>query len=159
MWKDIEGFENRYQIDENGNIKNVKSLNLLSLSKDRDGYLQIGIRKLGDRKKLWFRVHRLVALAFLDGDKTKQIDHIDRNKENNNVANLRWVSALENCNNRQDTAWKTNKSGELYISKYTNGYMLRINRSDLKHMSWHRTIESAILKRSEVGNVPNNFSN
>ena len=153
MWKDIEEFEGRYQINEIGQIQNVKSLRVLSPSVDCDGYLQIGLRKLGNRKKLWFRIHRLVVIAFNEKPenwKELQIDHIDRNKLNNSISNLRWVTSLENNGNRQETCWKTNLTGEIYITKYRNGYMVRINRSDLKHKSWHKTFEDAVKIRDSI---------
>jgi hypothetical protein len=138
MWKDIKGFENRYQINEDGDIRNASSLKMLNPSFDMDGYEQIGIRKLGNRKKFCYKIHRLVALEFLEvpeNYQNLQIDHIDRNKLNNNYLNLRWVSLQENCDNRRDSAWTTNLLGELHITKYRNGYMVRINRHDLKHRS------------------------
>ena len=52
--------------------------------------------------------------------------------------------------NRKNTCWTTNLTKELYITKYPNGYMIRINKHDLKHRSWHRSIEQAILKRDEL---------
>ena len=154
MWKDIIGFESRYQIDENGIVRNSSNMNVLSSGYDRDGYLQIGLRKLGERKKYWFKIHRLVAMAFIDNPENiecLQIDHIDRNKGNNHYTNLRWVTSQENCNNRKNTAWKTNiTTGELHITKYNNGFMIRINKHDLKHVSWHKSIEESILMRDSV---------
>ena len=152
MWKDIVGFEGRYQINEDGFVRNTKELTILTNSTDVYGYNQIGIRKAGDRKKYWFKIHRLVAMAFVENpNNNKQIDHIDRNKLNNNYKNLRWVSCQENCDNRKDTAWATNiSSGELHITKYINGYMLRINKHNLKHRSWHKTIESAVIMRNSL---------
>ena len=154
MWKDIEGFEGRYRVSDTGEIQNIKKATLLALKVDRDGYHQIGLRKLGDRKKFWFSVHRLVALAFCEKPENwmdLEIDHIDRNKQNNVPSNLRWVTSQANNNNRKDTCWKTNTTtGELYITKYRNGFMVRINRSDLKHQSWHHTIEDAVNTRSNA---------
>jgi hypothetical protein len=151
MWKDIIGFEGRYQINRDGCIRNVAKNTLLTPKIDRDGYMQIGIRKLRNRKKFWFQIHRLVATAFLEKNEDLQVDHIDRNKLNNNYTNLRWVTSQENCDNRKDTAWKTNfTTGELYITKYINGFMLRINKLNLKHRSWHKTLESAVNKRDSL---------
>jgi hypothetical protein len=154
MWKSIDGFEDRYEVDENGDIRNVKTLRILTKKIDRDGYYQIGLRKKSDRKKYWFSIHRLLGIVFLDkpiGWEELQIDHIDRNKLNNSLTNLRWVTKQDNINNRKDICWKTNTTtGELYITKYKNGYMIRINRKDLKHKSWHKTLETAIIVRDSL---------
>ena len=68
------------------------------------GYLQVGVSSCRAAQ-----VHRLVAKAFIPnplglGD----VDHIDGNKSNNRVENLRWVSHKENCNN-PNTRWKGRK--------------------------------------------------
>jgi hypothetical protein len=149
MWKTIKDFE-RYEINENGDIKNIKTTYLLKSIKDKDGYLQIGLRKEGIRKKYFFKIHKLVALHFLEFEELKQIDHIDRNKLNNNFTNLRWVTFQENIDNRKNTCWTTNLIKELYITKYPNGFMIRINKHNLKYRSWHKTLEDAILKRDEL---------
>jgi hypothetical protein len=99
MWKDIKDFEGRYQVNDIGEVRNINTGKIIINSLDCDGYHQIGIRKLGDRKKYWFRVHRLVAFAFTevpDNWKELMIDHNDRNKLNNVPSNLRWVTAQEN---------------------------------------------------------------
>jgi hypothetical protein len=151
-WKDIPEFE--YEINEIGDIRSKKFKRMLTPSIDKDGYKQIGIRKVGVRKKYWFRIHRLVAVLFckeLKSDTKNEIDHIDRDVTNNHYTNLRWVDKLENNANRKNSAWATNTTtGELYITKYRNGYMIRINRNDLKHKSWHKTIEEAIIVRNSV---------
>lgn len=157
MWKDIDGFEGRYRVSDNGEILNVQKNTLLALKVDRDGYHQIGLRKLGNRKKHWFSVHRLVALAFCekpDNWEELQIDHIDRNKQNNVVPNLRWVTLQENMDNRKDTCWSRNTTtGELHITGYKNGgFMVRITRHGTKYRSWHKSIEDAMRERDVVKN-------
>lgn len=152
MWKDIVGFEDRYEISDSGEVRNKKTQKILTLKVDRDGYYQIGLRKQGDRKKFWFYIHRLVAVYYIHSDNTNglQIDHIDHNKLNNNVDNLRWVTCLENNLARELKTWASNKTtGELYITRYRNGYMVRINRSDFKRRYWSKSIDDAISKRDE----------
>ena len=154
MWKDIVGFEGRYEISDLGEIRNIKTQKLLSLKHDRDGYQQIALRKLGDRKKYWFSVHRLVAKHFLDSYSDDLcIDHIDHIKTNNVVTNLRPITLGDNNRNRQLKAWSTNKTtNELYITRYKNGYMIRINRADYKKHIWERDLETAIKRRDECLN-------
>lgn len=69
---------------------------------NQHGYEYIKLTKSNGQKKA-FRVHRLVAEHFVDGDKTLQVDHIDRNRLNNHASNLRWSSIEENLSNRGDT--------------------------------------------------------
>ena len=60
------------------------------------GYLQVNLSET--RKTVL--VHRLVAEAFIPNPENKPcVDHIDGNRSNNRVENLRWVSHKENCNN------------------------------------------------------------
>jgi hypothetical protein len=157
MWKDIIDFEERYEISDSGDVRNKKNKHILTPKVDRYSYNQIGLRKLGDRKKYWFSVHRLVGLHFLEHIVGMQIDHIDHNKLNNVISNLRWVTPSNNNLNRELKAWKTNRTGELYITEYKHGYMIRINRSDYKRKVWTNTLENAISQRNnflkEIKNI------
>ena len=59
------------------------------------GYLKVGLTKDGKSHKK--RVNRLVAMAFIDNpNELPFVDHIDGNKENNSITNLRWVTDKEN---------------------------------------------------------------
>lgn len=61
-----------------------------------DGYCRIGVRGH------LYPIHRLVAQAFIPNPKNKpQVDHINRNKIDNRVENLRWVTKSENARNTE----------------------------------------------------------
>lgn len=65
----------------------------------RNGYrcLHISVNK----KQIHALVHRLVAQARIpNSDDKPEVDHIDGNRTNNNVENLRWVERVENRNNQ-----------------------------------------------------------
>jgi hypothetical protein len=148
MWKTIQDFE--YEISIDGDVRNKNTGRILKSSVDRYGYLKIGLRKKDQRQKYWFTIHRLIGMYFIDNPNGySQIDHIDRNKLNNAVDNLRWVDSVTNNLNRKDSCWTTNKIKELYISKYKNGYMIRINRSDYKFRSWSKSLENAVSIRNK----------
>lgn len=92
-WKDIKDYESKYQISSYGRIKNQKN-KILKPMFDKN-YLCIDLYKESKRKR--FKVHRLVAQAFLNNSKNLAIvNHIDGNKLNNNMDNLEWCTSSEN---------------------------------------------------------------
>lgn len=89
---------NDYQISNMGNIKGVKGFILKTQISSR-GYISVNLRKKGCRNANRYDVHLLVLRAFNPIDETKGNyvgDHIDGNKNNNALSNLRWVSSAEN---------------------------------------------------------------
>ena len=75
-------------------IKTFSSVLLVQIN-DR-GYARVSLYK-NDRKKKAYKVHKLVAEAFIPNPENKpEIDHIDGIKNNNNVCNLEWVTHAEN---------------------------------------------------------------
>ena len=100
IWKDIEGFEGRYQIS---NLGNVMSLNykahgypaLLTNKVNNQGYAWVELVKDGIRKPML--IHRLVAKAFIaNPNNFPIINHKDENPLNNRVENLEWCNQSYN---------------------------------------------------------------
>lgn len=102
QWVDVEGFEGMYQINSEGELRSLRyrgsgRVHILKQTTSR-GYKVVNLTKEG--KQRVYRVHRLVAKAFLPNPENKpEVDHIDGDRSNNCLSNLRWVSGLENCNN------------------------------------------------------------
>lgn len=121
VWKDIEGYEGLYQVSTCGNIKSlakprkngngrsyIQKEKLLKQSFTTTGYKKVELYKDGKRKS--FKVHRLVAIAFIPNpDNKPEVNHIDGNKINNNIDNLEWVTSSENSIHAYETGLSPNK--------------------------------------------------
>ena len=111
IWKDIQGYDGVYQISNFGRLRRVwkKSykkpegeLKILNCSFTFDGYVKADLWK--NKKRKTYRIHRLLAIEFIENPLNKpQVNHIDGNKTNNNVANLEWCTASENIKHAWDT--------------------------------------------------------
>jgi hypothetical protein len=111
IWKDIEGYEQFYQIS---NQQRVKSLDRTVICKDGQikpikgrilkqrvdnrgkGYYIVTLCRRAI--KVDFSIHRLVALAFIPNpDNLPEVNHIDGDTRNNDISNLEWCTHQQNC--------------------------------------------------------------
>lgn len=94
-WKDIEGFEGKYQVSSWGRVRNAITLCIIRPYSNTKGYLKIGLTK--NNKCVKFRVNRLVAKAFIPNPyNLPQVNHKDGNKANNSFTNLEWITNGDN---------------------------------------------------------------
>ena len=122
IWKDIPGYENKYQVSDLGRVKTLKRLvnygrhkafrneRILKPLLRKDNYYQVLLSK--DRVKKTYCIHQLMAITFLDYNLSgfeKVVDHINNIRTDNNLKNLRIVTAREN----------TSKHTKRTTSKYT----------------------------------------
>jgi hypothetical protein len=92
--RDIPSYENQYAITENGQVWSYISNKFLKPFY-KNGYERVEL--LGTP----YLVHRLVAITYLPNPENKPtVDHIDRNKTNNHVSNLRWATEQEQAINK-----------------------------------------------------------
>ena len=99
---EIQDYPN-YMIYEDGRVYNKNSNRFLKPSTNNRGYLTVCLSNNGKHKMM--SIHRLIALYYIPNPENKSyVDHIDRNKQNNNIENLRWVTTRENSSNRTDQA-------------------------------------------------------
>lgn len=96
IYKDIKGYEGLYQVSNLGNVRSLRNNKILIKKTDRYGYSVVNLaNKIVKTKK----VHRLVAEAFIPNpNNLKTVNHIDKNRKNNNVNNLEWLSIKDNVN-------------------------------------------------------------
>ena len=129
-WRDIKGYEGKYQISDLGRIKslnyrgNTNQEHILKLKEARNGYNQVQLYKNG--KGVFYLIHRLVAQAFIPNpDNLPIVNHKDENKENNNVDNLEWCTYEYNnnygtINKRHSETMKGRKLSEEHKRKISN---------------------------------------
>ncbi len=94
------------------------------------GYYYVNLYK--DKNPKAFYIHRLLGTHFIDNPDNKRcIDHIDRNRQNNSLENLRWATSSEN--NFNTGLRKDNKTGYKGISfcKTRNKYVYK--KKGIKH--------------------------
>lgn len=107
IWRPVFGYENRYEMSTRGIVRNPRTGKILKPGKNTGGYLKVVLCKDGLAKNCL--VHRLVAMTFPDmvgwTEDAKgrpfeelQINHKDKNKENNRVENLEWCDWKYNNN-------------------------------------------------------------
>lgn len=147
MWKEILGYEGRYEVNQLGQIKATKSGKILSPQLGSNGYYKVGLRKEVNGTKVREILHRLVAKAFVPNPHNKpQVNHIDGNKLNNNACNLEWVTASENSQHAFDIGLSTahyKNIGKKFGKTSTYHYVELLNSS--KDGLVYRTVVKATI--------------
>ncbi len=148
---EIKDYPN-YLIYENGEIHTKRRHRVkggvLKQQLNKHGYYDVGLWK--DRKRKLCRVHRLLAQHFIPNPENKKcIDHIDRNRQNNSLDNLRWATDKENCNNKNHDEYKVKKTNKLGIKNIHycethKKYKFKIIRDKKPHSKCFKTLEEAI---------------
>ena len=145
-YREITGVEN-YLVSTFGNVKNAKSNHILQYQIDKGGYSTVSFRiagKLSVRK-----IHRLVAITFLENDDDKPcIDHIDGNRQNNHVGNLRFATYSENSHNAKIRKDNTSGHKGIRYDEITKRWRVRITIDGIQiHLGGYVNKEDAILAR------------
>lgn len=112
-WKDIPGYEGRYQVSDLCRVKSLgrmfwsgktnyyKSDRIIKVSKNSKGYQQFTVSKNGISKSI--KLHRILAELFIPKvDGKIFVNHKDGNKVNNNLENLEWCTHKENLKHAYD---------------------------------------------------------
>lgn len=136
--------DNDYAISDDGRLYSFSSHKLLKSAAYRDGYRYYS---LNGRTR---RIARLVADAFVDGRTTKrsQIDHIDRDVQNDSYTNLRWVSLTEQMLNRR----LPNRHGLPGISQVGKSFVAQVRdlNSVIHWLGCYKTRDDAALVYAEA---------
>ena len=100
MWADIPGYEGKYLVSTYGRVISLKRNGIardILVVPHWGRYFRVSLR---NKERIRYSLHRLVAMTFIPNpNNLPQVDHIDGNRYNNHVSNLRWVTAMENSHN------------------------------------------------------------
>tara|TARA_S200002703_G_scaffold147510_1_gene143395 strand:- start:631 stop:1101 length:471 start_codon:yes stop_codon:yes gene_type:complete len=136
---EIIGFPN-YKIYKNGRVINKYGYELKHILHS-NGYMCVCLRNNPIQKTL--HIHRLLGIHYIQNPNNLPfIDHKDRNKLNNNLNNLRWVSHLENQQNTGKQ--KRNTSGHKNIFFRKNRNTWEYNFKTMGRQLFRRTFSSKI---------------
>jgi len=140
-WRDIKGYEGRYQVSNMGRVKSLERTitkkngrnqsiqeRILKSETERTGYLRVTLyNSSGKMKRL---VHRLVCEAFHENPKKKpEVNHINENKTDNQACNLEWVTRKENNNHGTHNA-RMAKTLSKSVGQYTrDGKLIKVWQS------------------------------
>jgi hypothetical protein len=146
QYKIIKDFEN-YEVSNLGNIINNKTGRILKPQIDTHGYYRVNLRNDGNTYAK--KIHKLVAEYFIANPYNKQcVDHIDNNKLNNNISNLRYCTQQENCMNSKLSSRNTSNFKGVSYHKQRNKWMAYIDINGKKqNLGYFDKIEDAINAR------------
>ena len=135
QWKRIvmDGVEYDYEVSTKGRVRNVKTGQILRYEVNRDGYFRVWLYKNGKRSR--FSVHRIVAITFIPNDNNlPEVDHIDRNRQNNCVENLRWVSKGQNvANSDNKKRVRCVETGQIFESLTEASRIMNVKQGNLSY--------------------------
>lgn len=95
----VYDYSGLYEVSNvNGKVRNIQTGRILKPGKDKYNYSHVTLCKHG--KTTRFQVHRLVATMFIPNPYNKpEVDHINHDRTDNSVENLKWATRTEQCNN------------------------------------------------------------
>lgn len=136
MYKDIERYKGKYQIDENGNVKslnyrgNTKTEKNLKPLLRNNGYLYVDLYDFNGMSHKE-NIHRLVAEVFIPNPlKLPCVNHKDENKTNNNKNNLEW------CTHKYNSNYGTNPQ--------------RLSENAKAKPTWQKAVEKSKIKVKQL---------
>lgn len=108
VWGSLPELKGLFEVSNLGNVRTVKSKQLRKAQLQKLGYRRISLRV--DSELLGYQLHRLVALVHIPNPNDyREINHIDGDKENNNVDNLEWCTRSQNMSHAFRTGLVSNR--------------------------------------------------
>jgi hypothetical protein len=128
IFRAIDGFVN-YEVSTHGRVRNSKSGRILKPGLNSPGYYYVILSQ--DGKKTTCQIHRVVAETFINNPNNYEtVDHIDKNRVNNNYLNLRWANASMQARNRGIAINNTSNIKGVAFDKKNNHWKAYITNND-----------------------------
>ncbi len=139
-----------YAISNYARVLHIKRQTFIKPCLKDNGYLQLFLKV--NNKSRYPLLHRLLAKTFIKNEENKPIiDHIDRNKTNNLLSNLRWTDYFVNGANKSKKANKLSKYSGITFDKTRNKWSATIGIN-------YKTIHlGRFLTENEAGLARNNY--
>lgn len=136
-WRPVVGYEGHYEVSSLGRVRSLERPKVDRLGRKYlipnrilrqypcpQGYMKVKLYQEGVGKTQ--RVHRLVALAFLEAPAAPlEVNHLDRNMANNHVANLEWSTRSENMVHAHEVGGVNHTKGEDHYCSVLTADMVR----------------------------------
>jgi len=150
-YRAIVDFSN-YEVSNHGNVRNKTTGRILKGFPDGKGYLMVDLIK--NKYRCSHKIHRLVALNFIDNPENKlEVDHINNNKNQNSVSNLRWCTKFENMRNLKKSTKNTSGIKGVSWRKIVKKWCAYIQIDGIKtSLGYFSNIEDAKLARMKKAN-------
>lgn len=145
-WKGVVGHEDYYEVSNLGRLRNAKTKKIRKLFKNQLGYLVCSV-SLGsrDNKPTW-KIHRLVAKAFIANPENKpSVNHKKGIKTDNRAIELEWVTAKENTQHAVDNGLMKYFHGENHSCSKLNDADIKFIRDNYK--PWDKELGARALSK------------
>ena len=151
-YREIEGFPG-YEVSDHGNVRNMTTGRVLKPVKDSIGYEKVNLCN-NFKKASSMRIHRLVALSFLIKPEGKEyVDHINNNKTDNRLENIRWCSNKENMQNQKIRKNNTSSAKGVSYNTRKNRWETYIQANGKKtRIGYFKNLDDAIIARKAKAN-------
>lgn len=139
-----------YEVSSRGRVRNSLTSRILRLGTDEHGYSTVSLYTHSSETKS--KVHRLVAIAFYENPENKpMVDHMDNNKLNNDISNLRWVTPSQNRMNVSQFTNNTSGCTGVYWLKARQKWIAFIRVDSIrKHLGCYNSVEAATRARKRA---------
>lgn len=163
IWKDIAGFEGRYQISNLGRVKSLviygkqQSPSIMKPNPHKQGYHLISLRMNG--KSFYFYIHHLVLTAFVcERPKGLECNHKNTIKNDNRVDNLEWITPKKNIQHAIENGLRNLVGENNHKAKLTESDVIEI-RKRLKNNEFQKTIAKDYgVSATTIGHISRNES-